>query len=389
MTVPRKSLITGAAALALAAGAVTTGAPARARVDAHPAAASPAWSIQPTPSPKGATQTWLYGVSCTSATACTAAGTVDEGSANPDLTLAERWDGASWAVQATPSEGLSTLHDVSCSAATACTAVGSGSVGSAAPALAERWNGTAWKIQDLPAGNGTFDGVSCPSATACTAVGSNYDGGVLAERWDGASWAVQDAPNPGTDQFDGVSCPSVTACTAVGSYENSSDVYVTLAERWNGTTWKAQQPPNPAHGTQITLVGVSCTSAAACTAVGVYYDKAGAGVALAERWNGSGWKMQTLASPSGAAGTYLNAVSCTSATACTAVGGYYTSSSSNLPLAEQWNGTSWKVQDMANPDGTQVQVNGVSCTAATTCTAVGYYDKGADTDVPLAETEKG
>jgi hypothetical protein len=44
----------------------------------------------------------------------------------------------------------------------------------------------------------------------------------------------------------GVSCTSSTACIAVGYYKNSSEVVVPLAERWNGTEWKVQSTPNPA-----------------------------------------------------------------------------------------------------------------------------------------------
>ena len=61
----------------------------------------------------------------------------------------------------------------------------------------------------------------------------------------------------------------------------------TLAERWNGRKWTIEPTPNPTGPTKIELDAVSCTAASACTAVG-----RSAGAPLVERWNGKRWKMQ-------------------------------------------------------------------------------------------------
>jgi hypothetical protein len=70
----------------------------------------------------------------------------------------------------------------------------------------------------------------------------------LAEVWNGTSWAIQATPNPtgvkGTF-LSGVSCKSAAACTAVGDYENSAGSYAPLAEAWNGTSWAIETTPNP------------------------------------------------------------------------------------------------------------------------------------------------
>ena len=150
---------------------------------------------------------------------------------------------------------------------------------------------------------------------------------------------------------------------------------MTLAERWNGTSWKVQSTPNPPGGQHNSLQGISCTSATACTAVGNYFNSAGKLVTLAERWNGTAWTVQGTPNPSGAGGSYLEGVSCTSATACTAVG--YSDQDLRLPpvtLAERWNGTAWTIEPTPDPTGGQSlsrRLSGVSCTTATTCTAVG------------------
>jgi hypothetical protein len=75
------------------------------------------------------------------------------------------------------------------------------------------------------------------------------------------------SPNPGSgyDNLYGVSCPSAAACTAVGKYVNPG-VELTLIESWNGTKWTVTHSPSP--GTRDMLNGVSCASAATCTAAG-------------------------------------------------------------------------------------------------------------------------
>jgi len=81
---------------------------------------------------------------------------------------------------------------VSCTSATACTAAGFYSNATTPVTLAERWNGTKWSIQTTPnpvgGSNSTLDGVSCASASTCTAVGgynNGTTGATLAERWNG------------------------------------------------------------------------------------------------------------------------------------------------------------------------------------------------------------
>jgi hypothetical protein len=301
------------------------------------------WRIQPTPNRAGATFNLLNGVSCTAATACTAVGD-SLTSAGIDMTLAERWNGNSWKIQPTPNSGAtgSVLQGVSCTAANACTAVGYhiDIYGTSELTLAERWNGTSWAIQPTPNGalvTGSLFGVSCTAATACTAVGTSYDSSnavTLAERWNGSSWRIQPTPNRAGAAFSylhGVSCTAATACIAVGNYVNSSVELVALVERWNGSSWNIQ--PNPTGARPSNLDSVSCTAAAACTAVGDYVNSAGTFLTLAERWNGSTWKIQPTPNPAG----LLTGVSCTAATACTAVGYYGNSAGTFLTLAERYS----------------------------------------------------
>jgi hypothetical protein len=204
----------------------------------------------------------------------------------------------------------------------------------------------------------------------------------LAERWNGTNWAIQPALNPAgarDSYLEAVSCTASTACTAVGQYYNSSGDLATLAERWNGTNWAIQPTPNPAGATFSHLNGVSCTTSTACAAVGGYVSSSASGT-LAERWNGTVWAIQPTPNPAGGTDDSLDAVSCTASTACTAVGTYLITSVTDVTLAEAWNGTAWAIQPTPNPTtaagGANGELDAVSCTASTTCTAVGYYGNG-------------
>jgi len=324
----RTVLAAGAGVILLGPAAGVASAAGAAAVNA--AAGSSGWSIQHVPQPRGAMNPGLGGVSCPSGTACTSVGAYNP-RAGGASTLAEHWNGTRWSVQSTPNpKTWSFLNAVSCSSASACTAVGyyyPVAPGGAALTFAERWNGKRWSIQATPnpAGqSGQLLGVSCPSASACTAVG--YDSsGTLAERWNGKRWSTQTTLNPAPKRksqlLTDVSCPSAAACIATGAYYNTSvGAEVTLAEHWNGRTWSIKSTPNPTGATFSEAGNVSCTSVSACTAVGVYNTTSGSHI-LAERWNGKRWSLQTTPNPAGATSSSLGSVSCSSATACTAIGG--------------------------------------------------------------------
>jgi hypothetical protein len=127
-------------------------------------------------------------------------------STNATLTLAENWNGTTWTLQSTPTPSGATssgLSGVSCTSASACTSVGWYGVSPGAyETLAETWNGTTWAIQSTPnrtaATSSYLFGVSCTSASACTATGYDLSPSykALAERWNGTTWTLQSTPNP-------------------------------------------------------------------------------------------------------------------------------------------------------------------------------------------------
>jgi hypothetical protein len=321
------------------------------------------WRIQPTPRvPKGGVL--LTGVSCASASACTAVGGSAAG------TLAESWDGTAWHIQTTPSPPGGLLNGVSCTSPTACVAVG----GTSAGTLAETWNGASWSIQATPTpsqGAGFLDSVSCVSSSTCTATGSS-NAGTLAEAWNGASWQIQSTASPAGAQFaflNSVACTSTSACTGTGGYLDSSGVYHNLAEEWTGASWQIHATPDPKGAEASFLIGVTCTSAAACIAVG-YGTRNQTPAVTTERWDGSSWRIQSAPDPVGAGNSELNAVACTSPSGCVAVGSTTSRSGAMVALAEWWNGHAWRIQPIPSPAGGGV-LFGVSCAGPWACSAVG------------------
>lgn len=244
------------------------------------------WSAQRVPDPAGAANTYLNSVSCGPGGHCTAVGYYEDRSAATHA-LAESWRGGHWSIQRVPgSPGTLDTHleGVSCASASACTAVGYYLDGSLRrQGISEIWNGSSWtaEITAAPIGamTSSLESVSCPSATDCRAVGdyTNASGRQLglAERWEVTLWSVEPLPHriypSGSEYLAGVSCASASSCLAIGRSMPGQADDLALAEVWNGTSWAHRgQPHDPSQGTF--LFGVSCPLSAHCTAVGTHID---------------------------------------------------------------------------------------------------------------------
>ncbi|HUN34848.1 MAG TPA: hypothetical protein VMU95_22830 [Trebonia sp.] len=394
-----------------------------------------AWTAQTVPDPAGSAN--LQGVSCTSRNFCEAVGEYND---NPNvIPVAALWNGSAWSAQTEPTPASNTFaheNGVSCVSPNSCEAGGYWEVQVTSDdpkALAEGWNGDAWTLQHAVAPRSAtynfLSDVSCSSASFCEAVGTHFDSAdnqdILAETWNGQKWTVQSTPNPANpygspddNSLYKVSCVSPQFCEAVGAGPTGA-----LTLMWNGTSWTLQTRPGASdvdpqelscasttfclaadpYGhtdtwdgtawtagptvTGLTYVGsISCQSATFCEAVG-----ASSTGAEAAAWNGTSWTDQTVAGPFN---TVLNSVSCTAATSCEAVGEAPGTNDEEETTAESWDGSAWTVQSITSPSTTQgSQLTGVSCTSATSCSAVGWYTSSAvPTDgqmLTVAETWDG
>lgn len=267
------------------------------------------------------------------------------------------------------------LSSISCPSATVCVAVGTeGSYTGAIPVVATESAGV-WRAELLPSStsvNDTFSSVSCTSATSCTAAGYNTPPEVTdvvpvigVEQAGG--WELTDQGSETGDVLLGVSCALSKDCTAVGIEAAPGENYIPIAETESAGTWGAVSE-SPASNLGSEFAGVSCLSATSCTAVGGdgYEPTYATGIA------GTFGAMKEISAPAGS--TFL-AVSCRSMTDCTAVG----EESSGRPAddgegepfyATESNGVWGPAEAIGVPGGIGA-FDAVSCTSALDCTAVG------------------
>lgn len=358
-----------------------------------PAAAIAAgWSEQTVPSPSSATNAYLYGVSCRSASACEAVGGSAAGLGGSPQPLAESWNGSKWSLQ-TPPVAAGTLpgplHGVSCPSATTCEAVGGGPPPD--PLLAYGYSPqSGWTLQSAPlpsaAAFGQFGGVSCVSASFCVAVGnftpsSDFEAlDLLAEVWNGMAWSAMTplaVPDDRVQELTGVWCQSVRSCFAVGNADTATAA-TPLIERWTGTDWTIASTKVPAGQPYAALTAVTCRIG--CVAVG---DE---GVApYAER---PSWPFTATALPYPTGGQMQageSGVSCSYAQ-CVAVGSSENTTTA-APLAQIRSSGVWTLSEPVDPaDVPQAYLDAVSCTVYGKCFAVGSCTTEPNTSDPLAES---
>jgi hypothetical protein len=290
----------------------------------------------------------------------------------------------------------SVLFGVFCTSPVNCWAVGEYSPNGQAD-LNEvlHWNGAAWAQVSAPSPGGSATGdanlltaVRCTGATNCWAVGfSQPNGGALlneALHWNGTKWTVVPTPTPGgvsagsVNQLNEVVCAAAANCWAVGGYGSSSSAILNQVLHWNGHRWALVPVPNPAGTASADLNALNSvcrTSASNCLAVGTSGSFSPfAMVNEALHWNGTTWSQVSTPNPGGTgAGAFngLNGLGCTTATNCWAVGSYGTFTETSFNQAMHWNGTAWTQIVTPQPNSTSQELLFVSCQSGINCWAVG------------------
>jgi hypothetical protein len=340
----------------------------------------------------------LTDVSCTGASWCMAFGDYETTQGAQEL-LAEEWNGKSWTLtdEPMPAAAESDLprFGVSCASSEDCVAAGSWiNSDTGTEPIAERWNGTSWEIQPTAAGGLVLSDVACPSLQVCEAVGGSSDFTTLAEAWNGSSWASQFTQNLAGAASNGLSAIScTTSCEAVGSYVLPNGTVLPLAESNTSGAWVMQKTGLPSGSSQGELLDVWCAAPASCVAIGLYeVGTSGPFNLVGERWDGTTWSGSAVPAPAGSSGRSLSALSCSSATSCTAVGYFITSAGAQEPLIERWNGTTWSIETGSTVSSADYAVlSSVSCSSGTSCVAVGETNPRSDPEIvdPLVESWNG
>ena len=365
-------------------------------------------SPRSTESPSAATSTWLSSIAASSASAVWAAGmSCGSGCAvNPtsaERTLILRWDGATWAQDASPSPGQADLNGISAGPGGVAWAAGESCMSgcdTTSPTLRTlilRWNGSTWSQTPSPGGNAELFAVSAGPGGTAWAVGQSCTSGCgtssqvappLILRWNGASWSpvpLTNAPNDalllsvsagpgGTAWAVGYSCTSGCGTASAAN--------VPLVLRWNGRAWS--RTPIPGSYGAADISGVAVASGGTAWAVGEFCASDCGTTSRHVRtlvlgWNGTAWSVASSPSPGEQAA--LNRVTTGPAGTAWAVGhscvsGCGTSSEDDKTLILRWNGSTWSQTPSPNtdrvtslddvavaPDGTAWAV-GVSCVAS-------------------------
>lgn len=297
------------------------------------------WHAESVPAP-GTLNDELASVSCASHRACTAVGWINAGHSGYKA-FAVRSDGTTWTEQQTssPDRDVNQLLSVSCASLSTCTAIG----GAGAHRLVEAWAGSRWSsgVSAYPHDVASEAvRVLCLKSSECRGAGTYYDragtlvyiSGVL----HGTTWRTESASRNRSElQCSRGTCiggePSAVSCIGTACVEVITTDSGPSAQRWTATTKgpthpKTERLPMPTDakpsGPGFALSSISCSSTSACMAVGDYNTTSGARFALAERWNGGKWELQSVPRQSGVTGDELRSVSCTSPTFCVAVGRY-------------------------------------------------------------------
>ncbi|HEU5254278.1 MAG TPA: amidase domain-containing protein [Solirubrobacterales bacterium] len=134
---------------------------------------------------------------------------------------------------------------------------------------------------------------------------------------------------------------------------------------------------NAGNGSIGELKRVSCVAANDCWALGrtkyTFQEQVEQGKVaepLLERWTGTEWQATTVPKPAGATSVNPESISCTAASSCIAVGSY--ANGTTQPLVARWNGVSWTASPGSLPAGaSQGSMSAVSCGAAADCWAYG------------------
>jgi hypothetical protein len=210
-----------------------------------------AWTAATSPNVASSSNS-LTAVSCTTSTSCTAVGSSTGGSGITD-TLIEGLSGTTWSIVASPDPGtiLNALSGVSCPSATSCTAVGEYlNSSSVDQTLVESWSGSVWSLTSSPnqgAGNNTLNGVACISATTCEAVGDYFNSSnveqTLVEQNATAPTSYQDSNVVvAYDGWIGVTDSSANG----GTYRTSAKKSAKVTFKFTGTaiTWVTRKGPD-------------------------------------------------------------------------------------------------------------------------------------------------
>lgn len=238
-----------------------------------------------------------------------------------------------------------------------------------------------WTVVSIPltGTNTQLNGIFARTGTDAWAVGEQYSSpiGPVAYHWNGSAWALVATPAlTSNSSFTAVAADSASDVWAVGFRQSAG--YRTppaLYEHWNGTAWTSVTvpSPNPSDTAGNNLTSITAVSASDIWAVGEFTNTSYTNSAYAEYYNGSSWTVFILPQPdiSGPSSPVLHGVTAVASNNVWAVG-----ENEEVPglgistLTEHWNGSAWSIVTSPTP-GAYPILNAVAARGATDVYAVG------------------
>jgi hypothetical protein len=231
------------------------------------------WKIVPTPD-LGRFDNYLMGVAVAGSHNVWAVGEYSQ-HGTVYRTLVEHWNGRSWTIVHSPNVGPShnALAAVTVGGGRNVWAVGHYERGTndTYHTLAEHWNGSSWAVVATPNVVGThnfsrgdgFDGVTAAGRHDVWAVGFHYDDGraanrSLIEHWNGNSWSVMSTPTVGDRDYPLAAAvrDGIGGVWAVGTYDDTQGHAYTLTEHAAGASWSVVSSVSPGYLNGLQGVGV-------------------------------------------------------------------------------------------------------------------------------------
>ncbi|MGO8876980.1 MAG: hypothetical protein ACLQNG_14605 [Acidimicrobiales bacterium] len=215
-----------------------------------------------------------------------------------------------------------------------------------------------------------------------------------------APWRATQLPVPTGSLKDGaayagpVSCPKVGGCVVLGEYPTPSGSNEDLIDTEASGVWSAMAAPLPRGGTEAANVGpftLACTGVGDCVGTSIYETTTSVAPDLLEEVGGI-WSAVAMPLPANASRyrfPTITSTACLMRWACVVVGDYVTTSGLSEGFVVTQKGRAVLVAETPTPGAVNhgSALSGVSCSAATSCVAVGYYISAARNRQPLAVSD--
>ncbi len=360
-------------------------------------------------------QAYVQALSCAVRGFCTAAGSYLDASAHVQVFVAGQSKGT-WG-KARPAPGLSTLNasgqanvnSVSCGARGACSAGGGfkDSAGHFQAFVITENKGSWGHAVVVPGtaalntgGSALVNSVSCTSAGNCVAGGfytdaAAHEQGFVVRLKHGHWGKAQELRGSGKLNTGGdaeilsVSCASAGNCSAGGFYTTATHHQEALIALQRKGTWaKSAEVPgtaklNSAH--HAVVLAVSCARGADCSAVGYFEALAGTQAFVVNQAKGKWGRAATipaLAKLNKRGFAQATSVSCAAARSCSAAGFYFDASNHSQAFAvTKANGKWGRAIEIPRSGvlnkGLDADVYSVACASAGNCSAGGFYKDAA------------